>query len=175
MIKAKDVALVPMRISLGATMLYHGLPKLRAEGARQTGAMLEGMGFKRGERWARATGAAEVFGGLSALLGIGTRLGALAVLATQAVAISKVHAPKGFSNMAGGWEFNLALTAMALGFLVAGPGHVSVHEVLEHRLQRRGRLARSPLARRALAANGLGRWLALPRSSRALAAVKAIK
>jgi putative oxidoreductase len=156
-VTTKDAALVPMRLSLGATMLFHGLPKLGGEGARQTGEMLEGMGIRPGLAWARATGAAEVLGGLTALLGIGTRLGALAVLATQAVAVAKVHAGKGFSNSAGGWEFNAALMAMALGFLVAGPGRISLHEALEHRLERRP-----------------SRWLRPRRSARALAAVKAL-
>jgi putative oxidoreductase len=154
-----------MRLSLGATMLQHGLPKLSAEGARQTGEMFEGLGFRPGSAWARAAGAAEVLGGVTALLGIGTRIGALAVIATQAVAIAKVHAGKGFSNMNGGWEFNVALVAMATALLVAGPGRLSVHEAVEHRLERRG----------------LGRWLPLrlpvgpPRARAALAAAKALK
>lgn len=156
----KDLALVPTRMSLGATMLFHGLPKLRGEGARQTGAMLEEMGFRPGVAWARATGAAEVFGGASAALGFATRLGALALLATQAVAISKVHAGKGFSNASGGWEFNLAIVAMALGMLVAGPGTVSLHELLERRLEGQG--------------GGLAR-LFRPRTRRALALVKGLK
>jgi putative oxidoreductase len=155
----KDLALLPTRIALGATMLVHGLPKLGEEGARQTGEMLEGMGIRPGVAWAKATGAAEVFGGASALLGVATRLGALAVLVTQGVAVAKVHASKGFNNLAGGWEFNLALMAMAAGLLVAGPGVLSGHELVERRLQRQ------PLA-----------WLMRPRrTGAALRAVKLLK
>lgn len=133
---AKDLAFVPMRASLGATMLYHGLAKLRGEGAKQTAEMFEGLGFKPGSTWATLTGAAEVLGGATAIMGIGTRIGALAVIATQAMAIAKVHASKGFSNLSGGFEFNLALMAMAAALLTAGPGRVSAHELLEHRLER---------------------------------------
>jgi putative oxidoreductase len=100
-----------------------------------------------------------VFGGASALLGVATRLGALAVLVTQGVAVAKVHASKGFNNLAGGWEFNLALMAMAAGLLVAGPGVLSGHELVERRLQRQ------PLA-----------WLMRPRrTGAALRAVKLLK
>lgn len=131
----KDAALVPLRATLGASMIYHGLPKLGAEGAKQTGEMFEQLGIRPGQTWAKLTGLAEVFGGATAVLGFGTRLGALAVLATQAVAVAKVHGAKGFNNLNGGYEFNLTLMAIALGMLIAGPGAVSVHEVVERRLQ----------------------------------------
>lgn len=134
-IMAKDLALVPARASLGATMLHHGATKLRGDGPDQTGQMFEQLGIRPGRTWARLTGLAEVFAGASVILGIGTRLGALAVLVTQGVAIAKVHGNKGFSNLAGGYEFNLLLVAAALGLLVAGPGPVSAHEVIERRLE----------------------------------------
>jgi putative oxidoreductase len=132
---AKDLALVPARASLGATMIYHGASKLRGEGPAQTGQVFEQLGLKPGRTLAVLTGLAEVFAGASAILGIGTRLGALAVLVTQGVAVAKIHAPKGFSNLGGGYEFNLLLAAAALGLLVAGPGPLSIHELVERRLQ----------------------------------------
>jgi len=78
-----------------------------------------------------ATGTAEVFAGACALLGFLTRPAALAVLVTQAVAIAKVHAKNGFDITKGGYEFNVALMAIAAGLLVAGPGMFSLHEELE--------------------------------------------
>lgn len=132
---AKELSLVPARGALGATMLYHGVSKLRGDGPQQSAPMFESMGFRPGHRWAMLTGLAEVFGGATAILGIGTRLGALAVLATQGVAVAKVHAGKGFSNVAGGYEFNLLLMAAALGLLLSGPGALSAHEVVERRLE----------------------------------------
>lgn len=131
----KDLALVPARMSVGATMLKHGLPKVSAAGNAQAGAFFEQLGLRPGARWAWLAGAAEVFAGATLVLGIGTRLGALAVLGTQAVAVAKVHAAKGFDNTAGGWEFNALIMATALGVLLAGPGTVSLHEVIERRLQ----------------------------------------
>jgi putative oxidoreductase len=147
---AKELAFVPARASLGATMLYHGAQKLRRDGLQETAGMFEGLGIRPGRTWASLTGLAEVFAGASAILGLGTRLGALAVLVTQGVAIAKVHRGKGFSNSAGGWEFNAALMAVALALLVAGPGTYSAHEAVERRLDRgwRGRLF--PRRRRAV-------------------------
>ena len=132
-ISAKELSLVPARGALGATMLYHGASKLRGEGPEQSAPMFEAMGFRPGRRWAMLTGLAEVFGGATAILGIGTRVGALAVLVTQGVAVWKVHAGKGFSNMAGGYEFNLLLMAAALGLLLSGPGPLSAHELVKRR------------------------------------------
>jgi putative oxidoreductase len=51
------------------------------------------------------------------------------------VAISKVHAPKGYDVMHGGMEYNLALMAIAAALLVAGPGSVSAHEALERAVE----------------------------------------
>lgn len=133
----KDAALVPVRAALGATMLYHGASKLRGEGPEKTGQMFEQLGIRPGRTWAMLTAGAEVFAGATSLLGLATRVGALAVLVTQAVAIAKVHRPKGFDVTAGGYEYNLALMAIALGLLVSGPGALSVHEAVERSVQRR--------------------------------------
>lgn len=155
---AKDLSLVPLRMSLGATMLYHGAGKLRSEEARQQAAgSFQQLGFEPPHTWAQLAGVTELFAGASAMLGIGTRLGALAVVVTQAVAIAKVHRSKGFDNLAGGYEFNLLLIAAGLALLAAGPGTVSIHEAIERRLQRGAR------------------WLLAPRRRRAVRAVKLLK
>lgn len=136
--RAKDAALIPMRLALGSTMLYHGYEKLRGEGPNQAGQMFEGLGIRPGKAWAIATGAAEMFAGVSAVLGIATRPAALAVLVTQGMAVAKVHGPKGFSNLQGGMEYNLALMAIAAALLIGGPGRASAHEALEHAVDGRG-------------------------------------
>jgi putative oxidoreductase len=157
-----NLSLLPPRLALGSAMLFHGKAKLGAEAAAQTGQFFESVGLKPGKPLALATGWVEVLSGAMALLGVGTRVAALAVLATQAVALSKVHASKGFDFMQGGYEYNLALMAMAAGLLVRGPGELSVHEGLEKLLQRRA----SPLQRL------LGR---AGRPSPALRALKLVK
>lgn len=133
--RAKDASLVPVRLALGGSMLYHGMQKLRGEGPARTGEMFEGMGIKPGKPWALATGLAEAAAGFLAVVGLATRPAALAVLVTQAVAISKVHAPKGYNVMNGGMEYNLALMAIAAALLVAGPGRFSAHEAFERAVE----------------------------------------
>ena len=127
----KDAGLVPVRAALGASMMYHGLGKLKEESRDQAGQMFEQVGLRPGKALAIATGTAEVFAGACALLGFLTRPAALAVLVTQAVAIAKVHAKNGYDITKGGYEYNVALMAIAAGLLVAGPGLFSVHEELE--------------------------------------------
>jgi putative oxidoreductase len=149
----KDAALLPLRAALGSTMIYHGISKLKQERREQTGQMFEQIGLRPGKPLAVATGAAEVFAGIASVLGFLTRPAALAVLVTQAVAIAKVHRKKGFEVTKGGFEYNLALIAIALGLLITGPGGFSLHEQLEHLAEGRGprRLLRkarpSPLLR----------------------------
>ncbi len=137
-------------------MLYHGLSKLRGEGLQQAAQMMESLGLRPGRALAVATGLAESFAGAAAILGIATRPAALAVLVTQAVAIRKVHAPRGYDIMRGGMEYNLALVAMALQLLVETPGAVSAHRAASRIARRRGLVPsllglRPTLANRALA------------------------
>jgi putative oxidoreductase len=125
--RTQDVADLPARLALGGAMIYHGLAKLRGEGPDQTGAFFESLGIRPGRPLAVATGLAETFAGAAAVLGIATRPAAIAVIVTQAMAIAKVHRPKGYDNTQGGMEYNLALISMALGLLAVGPGPVSAH------------------------------------------------
>jgi len=136
--RAREAASIPARLALGASMVYHGTSKLRGEGPAQTGQAFEGLGLTPGRAWAVATGVAETFAGVAAVLGIATRPAALAVLVTQAVAVAKVHKPRGYDVMQGGMEYNLALMAIAAGLLIAGPGRVSAHEALEQAIEGRG-------------------------------------
>ncbi|MFY0567347.1 DoxX family protein [Archangium lansingense] len=147
---------LPLRATLGSTMLYHGISKLNREGLEQTSQFFENLGLEPARALALATAWTETLAGALALLGIGTRVAALSILVTQAVAIAKVHASKGFDNQKGGYEFNLSLIAAALGLLLSGPGNLSVHHTLRPHLGRRwglGLLHRksvSPLGRLAL-------------------------
>jgi putative oxidoreductase len=134
----KEVALIPPRAALGASMVYHGLGKLRAGAPAQVGQFFESLGLRPGKHLAVAAGLAEVFAGAGAILGLWTRPAALAVLVTQAVALAKVHAKNGFDITKGGFEYNLALMCIASALLIAGPGQFSAHEALERLIEGRG-------------------------------------
>jgi putative oxidoreductase len=134
----KEAALIPPRAALGASMVYHGLGKVRGEGPQQVGGWFESLGIKPGRHFALATGIAEIFAGVAAVAGIWTRPAALAVLVTQAVALGKVHAKNGFDIAKGGFEYNVALMCIAATLLVAGPGLFSAHEGVERLVEGRG-------------------------------------
>ena len=134
----KELALIPPRAALGASMVYHGLGKLKQGAPEQAGQFFEQVGIRPGKQFAIATGIAEVFAGAAAILGLWTRPAALAVLVTQAVAMNKVHAKNGYDNTKGGVEYNLGLMAIAAMLLVAGPGLFSTHEGIERLAEGRG-------------------------------------
>jgi putative oxidoreductase len=134
----RHTATLPVRAALGASMLYHGVGKLKGEGPKMAGQFMQQIGFDQGERWAKAAGIAEAFAGASALLGFLTRPAALAVLATQAVAIAKVHGKNGYDITKGGLEYNLALMGIALFMLIDGPGRFSLHQAVERGVEGRG-------------------------------------
>jgi putative oxidoreductase len=73
---------------------------------------------------------AELAAGFLFLLGLLTPLATLLALATMAVAIAKVHGPKGFFIQNGGYEYNLVLSVAAVALAVTGPGAVSLDHVL---------------------------------------------
>jgi putative oxidoreductase len=131
----KDLAALPPRAALGAAMLYHGIDKLRPTHTEQAGQFFETVGIRPGRTWARATGLAEAAAGALSVLGLLTRPAAIAVLVTQAVAVAKVHAPKGYSVTRGGFEYNLTVMAVASSLLIAGPGRFSLHEAIERTLE----------------------------------------
>ena len=134
----KEAALIPPRAALGASMIYHGLGKLREGAPEQVGGFFESIGLRPGKQLALATGLAETFAGVGAVIGLWTRPAALAVLVTQAFALGKVHASKGFDNTKGGFEFNVALMCIAAALLIAGPGMFSAHEGVERLIEGRG-------------------------------------
>jgi putative oxidoreductase len=109
--------------------------------------MFEALGIHPPRFWVVATGLTEVLAGALSIAGLFTRLGAAAVLVTQGMAIAKVHGQKGFNNQEGGFEFNLALMAIAAGLLLSGPGKISAHEVMERRIQLRPRFFMRPRKR----------------------------
>jgi putative oxidoreductase len=132
----RDAGLVGPRAVLGATMLYHGVEKLRAP--EQAAAQFESLGIKPAGFWARATAIAEAGAGVLMLAGWLVRPAALAVLVTQAAAIKKVHAAKGFATYRGGYEFNLGLMATAAALLLGGPGRYSLARLLGGAAEARG-------------------------------------
>jgi len=119
-----DAALLIVRVVLGIIMLYHGWPKLTNLGGTIEG--FTGMGVPLPAVSAIFATVAEVGGGLLLLLGMLTDVAGLLVAIDMLGAITFVHAKNGFAVADGGFEWPLALLAMALAIALAGPGRYAV-------------------------------------------------
>jgi len=137
---AISLALLLIRLVLGWTFIYHGSQKLfgafggigglgAVEGMKAFSGYLQDMPVLPPLVWGYMAACGEFFGGVSILLGLLARLGAIPILVTMSVAIWKMTGKSGFSNPLG-YEFNLALIAMAAAVLIAGPGLISIDALL---------------------------------------------
>jgi putative oxidoreductase len=122
--------LLIIRVVAGLTLAAHGAQKLfgwfGGAGFAGTIAMQQKMGFRPPLLWAVLVILGELGGGLSLALGFLTPLGAAGMLGAMLMAIIKVHWSKGFFSSKGGFEFPLALLAIAIGVGVAGPGRYAL-------------------------------------------------
>ena len=109
------------RISLGTILLAHGLLKVFIFTIPGTVGFFESLGLPAIIAYLTIFG--EIAGGTALLLGIYTRLTALASLPIL-LGATWAHIDNGwvFSNQGGGWEFPLFWTAAQSGIALMGPG-----------------------------------------------------
>ena len=129
-----DLGVLALRQVLGAVFLGHGAQKafgaFGGPGFEGATGFVGSLGFRPARVWATLAVGGELAAGLLFLLGLLTPLAGLLVLATMAVAIAKVHGPKGFFVQDGGYEYNLVLIIVALAVAAMGPGRFSLDYVL---------------------------------------------
>jgi putative oxidoreductase len=129
-----DLGLLVIRLVFGLTFAAHGTQKLfgwfGGYGLAGTGGWLESLGLKPGKFHAALAGIGEVAGGLLLAAGLWTSVAALLIAAAMLVAIVKVHGPKGYWATAGGFEYNLAIIAVAVGVALTGPGQYGLPALL---------------------------------------------
>jgi putative oxidoreductase len=129
-----DLGLLALRLVLGAVFLAHGAQKafgaFGGPGFEGAAGFIGSMGFRPARFWTALAVGGELVAGFLFLLGLLTPLAGLLVLATMAVAIAKVHGPKGFFVQDGGYEYNLVLIVTALAVAAIGPGRFSLDYVL---------------------------------------------
>lgn len=110
-------ALLIMRLALGIIMIAHGFQKIAHPG--QTAAMMESFGMPG---WtAYLPMAAEFGGGILVVLGLLTRLAALAIVIDLAAAMVKAHAKAGLLGP-NGMELPLALATLGFALICFGAG-----------------------------------------------------
>ena len=92
--------------------------------------MLSGMGFAPAEIWAWVLAIAESLGGVFLILGILPKLSALTIAVIMIVAIVKIHGPKGFFMMKGGFEYQLLILSACITIMITGSGKYSLFNKL---------------------------------------------
>jgi len=116
--RLQPLALLVMRLVLGAIMIAHGYHKVFG-GFHHHMDMVGSLGLPR---WlAYLSAGTEFFGGIGIVLGLFTRFCSLAFAIEMGVAIWKVHYTSGLTG-SNGFEFPLALAAIAFALVCYGGG-----------------------------------------------------
>jgi putative oxidoreductase len=153
-----DLGRLFLRGVVGPLFVGHGTQKLfgwfGGHGLDGTGGFFENLGLRPGKRHATAAGAAETTGGVLLTLGAATPVAATMISTIMLTAIRKVHFAKGPWATQGGYEYNLALIALATALVETGPGRFSVDAKAFPRWKGTG------WALASLAAAGAGTYLA---------------
>jgi putative oxidoreductase len=107
----------PIRLSLAATFIVHGIPKIPPDTFVQMSGMPEIIGW--------LVGLGETGAGLALIVGAFTderltRLGGLIVIIIMIGAIVLVHARNGWNVSNGGMEFQVLMLAAGVYFLTKG-------------------------------------------------------
>ncbi len=117
----RDYSLFVLRLFVGAVFLAHGALKLFG-GLSGFAGFLQQAGVPLPDIMAPLAAAVEFLGGVSIILGLGTRIASLLLTAVMVVAMVTVTLKAGFS---GGYDINLALIGGLLALVLAGPGKIA--------------------------------------------------
>jgi putative oxidoreductase len=138
---ARDAALVVIRIVLTWIFFYYGTGKLfgtfNLGGISPTAHFFANTAhLKPGGLFAVLAGVIEFGGALAIAIGLFSRLAALALLGDQVIAMITVTWAGGIGSLAGrtGYEFNIALAAMALVVVLLGAGRLSADHFIARRI-----------------------------------------
>lgn len=119
------LALLVLRLALGIVMTAHGYSKVFG-GLHHHAQFVASLGLPA---WlGYVSSFAEFVGGLLVILGFLTRPAALAICIDLAVAIWKVHWHNGLRGQ-GGYEFPLALAAIAFALIFFAAGPIAVDHI----------------------------------------------
>jgi putative oxidoreductase len=123
--RVQPLALFVMRLVLGAVIVVHGYHKVFG-GLHHHVQFVASLGLPGWTAYLSAF--AEFFGGILVLIGLFTRFSALAICIDLSVAIAKVHFHNGMTGP-GGYEFPLALAALAFALIFFGAGPIALDHV----------------------------------------------
>lgn len=126
-------ATVPLRLAMGIIFIGHGSQLVfgawGGPGLKGFGSFPAPFRFMQPSwLWMDAAALTQLIGGILILLGLFTRVGALALAVVMLVAMFGSHWPLFF--LPKGLEFTLALTGIALALLITGGGQASVDRMI---------------------------------------------
>jgi putative oxidoreductase len=127
--RLQPLALLVMRLALGLIMLVHGSHKVFG-GLHHHVQFVSSLGFPAWMAYLSAF--TEFLGGLLVLAGLFTRAAAFAICLDLAVAIWKVHLHNGLIGSPDhpGFEFPLAVFALAFALIFFGGGPIAIDHIL---------------------------------------------
>jgi putative oxidoreductase len=138
-LSATDIGLFVLRLALGVIFIAHGGQKLFGLfGGPGLAATVDTFDKFLGIPVPLAYLAVftEFFGGVALVVGLLSRLAGLGLAVTMVVATFKAHLANGFFLTSGqppystiGYEYNLALFAMALAVVFTGPGRLALSDI----------------------------------------------
>jgi len=131
---AVNLALLGLRLILGAVMLAHGINHIIGGGKiAGTGRWFESLGMKPGPLHAWLASLTEVGAGVMLVLGLLTPLACAGVLGVMLVALITNHWKNGFFifRPGEGYEYVLTLIVVSLCLAMLGSGEWSVDDALE--------------------------------------------
>jgi putative oxidoreductase len=121
-----DAAMAFLRVSMGASIAYHGINK--AKSIAGTTSWFSSIGMKWAKQQAVIAATTEVLAGVGLIVGFATTLMCTVIIALMTVAIVTVHARVGYFIFLpnGGWEYCASIIAVATSISMIGPGTFSI-------------------------------------------------
>ena len=123
--RLQPLALLVLRIVIGAIMIAHGYGKVFG-GFSRVREMVQHLGFPGWMAYPLAS--TEFFGGILIIAGLFTRFVAIAMLIDMSVAIWKIHWHNGLKGP-GGYQFPLAVVAIAFALIFFGAGPIAIDAI----------------------------------------------
>ncbi|MBL8004396.1 MAG: DoxX family protein [Candidatus Kapabacteria bacterium] len=119
-----DIGFLLLRILVGCLMIYHGYPKFLDTSKLIT--RTAEMGFPFPEVFGTLAMAAEFFGGMLLVIGLGTRFALLGIIITMAVACFIAHGPDPFAKK----ELAFVFMCVSIAMIFIGSGKYSVDSLV---------------------------------------------